>query len=330
VLLSRPLSMTGLSHHSVGHNTFFCDRAHISADRVRRDFGAVHIDDRLVPLDNLQIFLAHDMLLLRDRIPSLRDRAPFDFRRLIQSIAAAVNDRPDFYETTLAAVRELAKRHDVALDDIAVAAPTTRRQPPECGAVAVGADCVRFVVDGNAIPLANIADAIRLMKQLMPPAAIAESEIRFRDTGPAVARRGETLTFGHAGSGSDGLIEGWGEPEAWGTWSIAKRASIHLSVAPVDGRPLHADLQYRTFLHGEHRRLDIVCLVRGKPITAWSCDIEAPAGIQPLTIPAPLLAADGTVELEFSISEPRSPAELGVSSDARLLGLGIETLSLCL
>jgi glycosyltransferase involved in cell wall biosynthesis len=328
-LLSRPLSMTGLSHHSVGHNTFFCERTHVSADRIRRDFGALRIDDRLVPLENLQIYLAHDMLLLRDRIPSLRDRAPFDFRRLIQSIAVAINDRPNFYDDTLAAVRELAKRHDVTLDDIAVPAPTTRRQPPERGALVVGADRVRFVIDGDAIPLANIADAIRLMEQLMPPAAIAETEIRFTDTGPAVARRGETLTFGQAGSGSDGLIEGWGEPEAWGTWSIAKRATIHLSVAPVDGRPLHADLRYRTFLHGEHRRLDIACLVRGEPITAWSCDIEAPTGIQPLTIPAPLLAADGTVELEFSISEPRSPAELGVSSDARLLGLGIETLSLC-
>jgi hypothetical protein len=46
-----------------------------------------------------------------------------------------------------------------------------------------------------------------------------------------------------------------------------------------------------------------------------------------LTIPADIVPANGTIELEFSISEPRSPAELGASSDVRLLGLGVESLS---
>src|SRR5262249_31597234 len=108
VHISRPLSMTGLSGHSTGHNTFFSDRAQASAQRVRRDFGSFRMDDRLVPIDNLHIYLANDMLLLRDRIPSMRNRMQFDFYRLIQTVAAAINDRPEFYGETLAAIRLLA------------------------------------------------------------------------------------------------------------------------------------------------------------------------------------------------------------------------------
>ena len=37
---------------------------------------------------------------------------------------------------------------------------------------------------------------------------------------------------------------------------------------------------------------------------------------------------DDPIELEFEISDPRSPAELGLSADRRLLGIGLEWLSL--
>ena len=189
---------------------------------------------------------------------------------------------------------------------------------------------MRFVVDGNAIQLGNIANAIQLMEQFMPPAAeIAAVEIRETgDVGQVIVRRGETLDFRADGNGALGLIQGWSEPEEWGTWSVSKLARVRLSVVSPDTAPIHADLKYQAFVHARHPRLDIVCRVEGHDVAAWSCTTAAPGGIQRLTIPATLVAADGTIELEFSISEPRSPAELGVNSDHRLLGIGVETLRL--
>jgi glycosyltransferase involved in cell wall biosynthesis len=330
VHVSRPLSMTGLSGHSTGHNTFFSDRAQASADQIKRDFGVVRIDDRLVPIDNLQIYLANDMLLLRDRIPSMRDRTQFDFYRLIQAVAATINDRPDFYEDTRAAIQRLAKRHDVDLADIAIPAPVATRRTLECGTTVVGPNRIQLVIDGNAIPLTNIADAIRVIQQFMPPAA-AIGAVEIRDAGgdgEIVVQRGETLAFGLRGNGMLGLLDGWGEPEEWGTWSISKRARIRLSVARAAEGPVNFDLQYRAFVHGRHARVDITCRVNERDIAAWSCTVAAPARTRRLTIPAAAVSADGTIDLEFSISEPCSPAELGVSSDARLLGIGIETLSI--
>jgi glycosyltransferase involved in cell wall biosynthesis len=330
VHVSRPLSMTGLSGHSTGHNTFFSDRAQASAERVQRDFGVFRIDDRLVPIDNLQIYLANDMLLLRDRIPAVRDRTQFDFYRLIQAVAAAINDRPAFYEETLAAIRRLAERHDVDLADIAIPAPLGRKRAPECGTAVVGPNRIQFVIDGNAIPLANIADAIRAIQQFMPPAAHIGA-VEIRDVGrddKLVVQRGGTLAFGFERNGVVGLLEGWGDPEDWGTWSISKRARIRLSIARTGNEPIHVDLQYRAFVHKGHPRVDIACRVDKHELATWRCTIAAPTGTRRLTIPAGIVPKDGTIEIEFAISEPCSPAQLGVSSDARLLGIGIETLSI--
>jgi glycosyltransferase involved in cell wall biosynthesis len=329
VHVSRPLSVTGLSRHSTGHNTFFSDRAQASADQVSRDFGVVRMDDRLVQIDNLQIYLASDMLLLRDRIPSIHDRTQFNFYRLIQTMAATINDRPDFYEDTLAAIRRLAERHAVDLADIAIPAPLGRKRELECGTAVVGPNRIQFVIDGNAIALANIADAIRLMQQFSPPAAdIGTVVIRdARGAGEIVVQRGEPLAFGFGGNGVVGLTDGWGEPEDWGTWSISKRARIRLLVGEAGKGPIQADLRYRAFVHKRHPRLDITCRVGGQDIGTWSCAISSPSGTQRLTIPADIVPANGTIDLEFSISDPRSPAELGASSDARLLGIGVETLS---
>jgi glycosyltransferase involved in cell wall biosynthesis len=328
VHVSRPLSMTGLSGHSTGHNTFFSDRAQASADQVKRDFGVVRMDDRLVPIDNLQIYLANDMLLLRDRIPSIRDRTQFDFYRLIQTMAAAINDRPEFYKDTFAAIQRLAEHHHVDLADIAIPALLERRRALECGTAIVGPNRIQFVIDGNAIPLVNIADAIRLIQQFMPPAAdIGAVVIRdARGAGEIVVRRGEPFAFGFGGNGVPGLADGWGEPEDWGTWSVSKRACIRLSVGKAGKEPIHAELRYRAFVHEKHPRLDIACKCEGQDVAAWSCTIAAPGGIQCLTIPADIVSESRAIDLEFSISEPRSPAELGASSDVRQLGIGIESL----
>jgi hypothetical protein len=61
-------------------------------------------------------------------------------------------------------------------------------------------------------------------------------------------------------------------------------------------------------------------------IDSWTCTSATWSGVRHLTLPAGSLGPDGAVTLEFVISEPRSPADLGLSPDSRLLGLGVESL----
>ena len=139
-------------------------------------------------------------------------------------------------------------------------------------------------------------------------------------------RAGTALTFGTSGNGVSALVHGWGRPEKWGTWSVAKQASLKFAPGPDQDFPLEADLNYRSFIPHNDSTLSVVCRTNGMEINSWECTPVAWSGVQRLTIPAGSLGPDGAIKLEFVISEPRSPAALGLSPDSRLLGIGIESL----
>ena len=320
--------MTGISHHSTGHNTHLAERGLVSSNQMERDFGAMIADDRLVPSDDLPMFIAAEMLLLQNRLPSLRGRVEFDFYRLVQSVAAAINDRPGAYEDTLTAIHQLAERHGIDLSNIAIPARLRERSMPKFGATMVGRNRVQFAIDGNAISLATIADAIGLMQQIMTPVDGATIEIRnSRVADYERARPGDTLVFGVDGNGLPALVDGWGEPEEWGTWSVAKRASMSFSLQAPTAQSIRADLRYRAFVSTAHPHLMVSCCIAGQEVAAWGCSDARPSRVQELTIPAALIPSYGAVNLELKVSDPRSPAELGLSSDTRLLGIGIEAVS---
>lgn len=324
-VLSRPLSMTGLSHHSNGHTAFLSPRGY-HASQIDQEIAELELDERLPPTNNLQLFLANEMLLVRDHIEPGRP-VDLDFRRLIEFVAAAINDRPGFYQETLAAIKVLAKRHHVDLAEIVIPTLLDSRATLICGRYVVGPGQMRVVIDGDRIPLRTIADAVRLMAQFVPAledaGKIGIRQVRGGDR--AQLRLGETIAFGADGNGLTGLGDGWSEPEAWGTWSISKRASLRLLIEPVPAKNLCAELTYRSFLPSARPRLEIACRAAGRNLGAWQ---GISSSVQRIAIPSDVISPDGALDLEFLISDPQSPAELGISADTRHLGLGIETLRL--
>jgi hypothetical protein len=325
--ISRPLSMTGLSGHSVGRNMWY-GRAQPPAKRIERDFGTIRTDDRLPFAENLQIFLANEMLLVHARL-SLKDRhVEPDFRGLIENLAATINDHPGAYQKNLAAIHELAARHGVALDEIAIPGPIKIRPTVASGTVALSEKQKMMVVDGDQAGLTNIADAVRWLKPLMPQVEQGRViEIRSESANDyAVVRPGERLRFALGGNGLSGLTSGWGDPEHWGTWSVAKRAVLRVRPATKDGLPLHAELKFRPFICPGHPEIGVVCRTCGREIARWNCP-SAEWQVRTFTITSDLAANNGIVDLEFLIYYPRSPAELGISADTRQLGIGVESLA---
>jgi hypothetical protein len=137
----------------------------------------------------------------------------------------------------------------------------------------------------------------------------------------------ETLTFAVDGTGCAALGDGWGEPEGWGTWSVDRRASLRIAVGRKRLFPLEVDLSYRSFVDGD-RTLEIICRAAGKQISSWTCSPIGWRGVQRIAIPPEAVTTEGTVELDFEMSAPKSPAELGLSLDTRQLGIGIESMRL--
>jgi hypothetical protein len=126
------------------------------------------------------------------------------------------------------------------------------------------------------------------------------------------------------GTGTEVLLHGWSQPEEWGTWSVWNKAAMRFCVKPLPERPIALEIFYRSFLQLNHPKLHIKCNVGHHDIAEWECTLSKPTGLARLLIPVDVIGRSGEVELNFTISTPRSPAALGVSSDWRALGIGVE------
>jgi glycosyltransferase involved in cell wall biosynthesis len=321
--LSRPLSIAGLSHHSTG--TRFA-RNEMTEDLLQRDFGTIKFDDRLVASHSMQITIANDMLRAHDLLFRDRPTIKLDFTRLIERTAADINVAPALYDETIKAIEALAALHKIGTHDLAIPPRFEESPTAQFGASMIGASTVKFVIDGNAVSLSTIADAVKFMEQLNSHPDGSEIEIK-KPQGNYVLTIpvGHTVTFGFFGDGIICLLDGWSEPEKWGTWSIGKRAILRFFARAKSDSPLRINLKFRCFIAQKHHKLKIACHVRGQDICAWILTTSY-SSERTLTIPTDVIGQDGLVELEFIISNPQSPAALGLSSDARTLGIGIEAL----
>ena len=325
VRLSRPLGMAGFSRHSTGHALFFETTDLLDTSRGARDFGTVDGDPQLPDLNALQLFIAKDMLVLKRLLLPDADDVRLDFRALAQALATDINNRPPLYDRTVQAIGELARTHGFDVADIIIPARLADRPPPGRSVRAAGPNRMRYELDGSALGLGSIADAVRVIAQFVPdqepfdPAALEASM-----SAPILGA--EKLEFTRDGAGVAALIEGWSEPEEWGTWSIARTCVLRFEVRPVPSRPVEIVLACRAFVSDGNPQLQALCRVGDGAPQRLTFSLEAFAGLRRLTLDPAAISADGTVTIRLALSDPRSPADLGVSSDVRPLGIGLERI----
>ncbi|PIT05066.1 glycosyl transferase [Bradyrhizobium nitroreducens] len=323
VRLSRPLSMAGFSQHSTGHALFFETTNLLETSRGARDFGPIDDDRQLPDLNALQLFIAKDMLDLKRLLLADDDGVRLDFKALAQALATDINNRPPLYDRTVQTIGELARMHGFDVADIIIPARLADRPPPGKGISVIGQNRVLYELDGSALGLSSIADAVRVIAQFVPdqapfdPAAL-EAAVPAPVLGP------EELDFSRGGAGTAALIEGWSEPEQWGTWSIARNCVLRFAIDPFPSRPVALVLACRAFVSDGNPRLQAICRVGDGPQQQLSFSKGSFAGQRRLMLDPAAISADGTLTISLSLSDPRSPADLGLSSDARPLGIGLE------
>ncbi len=135
------------------------------------------------------------------------------------------------------------------------------------------------------------------------------------------------IDFSERGTAAGYTGMGWGQPEAWGTWTVGQRAGLCLPLtAPLgSGAILRATL--RPYLNALHPGLGARVIYRGTVIGEWLFD-RSGFVTRSLSIPADLISSDPRPSFTFQIPDARSPLEAGESTDARFLGLGFKSLQL--
>jgi hypothetical protein len=128
------------------------------------------------------------------------------------------------------------------------------------------------------------------------------------------------------------LLPGFGKPEKWGTWTIARFAALPL-VLPAGPRGhfvrrWRVALTFSTFVTSHVPRQHVVVLVGDRSVLDFS---RAERGVQTCRFVAeakPLGDSKGSMVLEFRIPTAESYLELGLSRDTRRIGIGLISITI--
>lgn len=143
---------------------------------------------------------------------------------------------------------------------------------------------------------------------------------------PAALEPGMDYLVGGERSFFPYLGRGWSYPEPWGIWSDGRSCSLLLVVDPVRSGAMVLRLEVAGFVNWRHRKVRIRIVADGRP--AGGADLSFWRPQKSLVIPLDAVGSDGLCHVEIGITDPASPASLGMGADARELGLGLRSLKL--
>jgi arabinofuranosyltransferase len=136
----------------------------------------------------------------------------------------------------------------------------------------------------------------------------------------------------HSFAGSDAptswLLDGWGDPEPWGTWTLGPVARLVPDIHTLPDSGLTLTILARPFVTPAHPAVEVSVEVNGTPVGHLGFALGQPDGPQAVFMPRAVLERRMPPEIRLTIADPVSPLALGISSDDRLLGLGLRRLRL--
>ena len=117
------------------------------------------------------------------------------------------------------------------------------------------------------------------------------------------------------------MIDGWSPIiEGWGVWSIGSEARITIPI-PTRDTPKHIKLLTRAFVNSLNPSQIIQIYENGNYLRAITLKkFEGNEVMIPIT---PQIISRGYIDLVFKFSTPKSPKELGLGEDERIISIGL-------
>jgi glycosyltransferase involved in cell wall biosynthesis len=327
---NRPLSISGVSRHSTGHN-FGSGNPELQSKVKSSAFGSgIPIHPTMVHSHSFPLAVGNEFLIVKDKLFP-HSEPEFDYAAMLEAALQSLNDIPEEYDVVLAHCREIAKANNLRIDETDIPSPGPRPRRPRPGRYETGPGSILETVDGQSVGVANVFDATRVLDRLLPEPSIESSKLIVEPNQiEAVAldtSEATTLDFSLAGNGALLLGSGWSGIENWGVWSMGPRSELILPLEgyfcgslriAIHGQVFHPPRVLRVrfehdsrvlFKHEAHLMTDDVLLDLGP--------IKIPTAISSLKLRA-----------FFAIDHCDSPAELGLNDDIRRLGLGLRRIDI--
>jgi hypothetical protein len=142
-------------------------------------------------------------------------------------------------------------------------------------------------------------------------------------------RLGEVIEFSQQGNGILYASQGWSGPEAWGRWSINDVAVIQMRLSDANISALKLTLVMGVFVNAAHPCQEVSIIFNEKKIAQQPL-CQGNGGGKPspykFNLPREFLKTNGEIIIRLITPNSISPKKLGISSDDRVLGVGIKSL----
>lgn len=149
----------------------------------------------------------------------------------------------------------------------------------------------------------------------------------------------DTINFDYAYSFNDKGLgkqfngKGWAAAESWGSWTNASVAKLTVPFLPAEmvAGKKWLIFDVHGFFGGELKSQQVSVYLNGQFVTQWFFDSKKNQGHR--RVPLAIILGDNMhnkkfsiLNIEFHITNARSPTELGLGGDARKLGLGLHKM----
>lgn len=132
---------------------------------------------------------------------------------------------------------------------------------------------------------------------------------------------GDRIDFARTGYPERYFTRGWSSPESWGTWTNGEIAELRLQPTKPHGA-LELVTEARAFVGPSLPAQVVDVMVNGNAVAQLT--FESPDAVEKrLRLPLSAVKPEGDIILTFRVPTAKSPAELGMSSDPRQLGIGV-------
>jgi hypothetical protein len=137
---------------------------------------------------------------------------------------------------------------------------------------------------------------------------------------------GEILSFKKGGLARRYARIGWSSAEEWGTWA-SQNGEVSLRLPAGSTGPYELIVDAQALLAPNHRDQAVKVFANGEQIAEWKFEGDIVLREKRATIRADLIN-DATIKINFVAQDATSPAQLRMSGDTRIMGIGISALRL--
>lgn len=134
----------------------------------------------------------------------------------------------------------------------------------------------------------------------------------------------DDFDFTKAGSVNPSMLTGFSVAEEGGTWTDGVNASFKCELPPSGGfKPTRVEIVTGAFISGPHRQRATIS--SNTSSAAQTAELTRSGDMQTIVLPLEE-SSSGSLILNFALPDAVSPKELGMSADARRLGLSIRAI----